>query len=129
MFTTTKTALLATAFVVLASGTLAQTKTSGSTDFEPDMEDLQLYLACNALAESRPLSFGEAAACSIAIQRLKLSFVSNLSLEDYDRLPVEKQADANIRGYRAFRAWLLSDPIEVQKLKSELRANATPVTD
>ena len=120
MMKSASSVLKATAIFLSASGSVLMAESNTNQPARPDLSDLRTYLTCNAMAEVRPLSFEEAAACSVAFERLKLSFVSNMSLNQFNGLPVAQRADLSVQGYKALRNWLELNSTEVQLLKQEV---------
>ena len=102
-------------------GSVLMAETEAHQPTTPNMTDLRSYLACNAVAEARPLSFEEASTCSVAFERLKLSFVSNMSFDQFNNLPIRQRADLSVRGYKGLRNWLEAHSTEVQRLKKDIR--------
>lgn len=98
-------------------------------NFVPNTADLRHYLACNALAETRLPSYGEASTCGIIFERLKLSFVTDLTFEDFTRLSYEEKSDLSLRGYRALHDWLEEHQTVVELLKKEIGADQAPIVE
>jgi len=128
MFRLNKISLASAAMMFLTAASAADAESVNGRAV-PDPDDLRFYVGCNALAEERPLSYGEAADCSVVIQRLKLSFVPDMSLETFNGLAPAERARINLAGYRAFRQWIAENATDMQALEAELVSTLVPVTD
>ena len=84
----------------------------------PDPADLGLYLECSEAAQRRALGFEEAAACSLAFLRIKLSFVPEVGLDRFQSLPPQEKAAINLVGYRRFKAWFDENPALIEAIRS-----------
>lgn len=63
------------------------------------------YRACDGILEDQLPSASLARACTQFYLLLKLSFLSDVSLERYQRMGAEARAKTNRRGYDAYFAW------------------------
>lgn len=71
----------------------------------PDKEFLAIHQECSQAAEKRLLSMAKAENCSKNYLRLKLSFLPDIGVEEFESLsPIERRKIQN-RAYSAFRAW------------------------
>lgn len=71
----------------------------------PDKRLLAIHQECSQAAEERLLSMAKAANCSKNYLRLKLSFLPDVGVDDFESLsPIEKRKIQK-RAYSAFRAW------------------------
>lgn len=84
----------------------------------PDDADLRYVFDCSELARMRSLSFDEAAGCTRAFLRIKLSFVPGIDLGAYDRLPPSERAAVNLLGYRRYVEWRREHAAEVEAPRS-----------
>ena len=64
------------------------------------------YRQCSDEAVRRFLSQDEVLGCSAVYLQLKLSFLEDVSLEDYAELSAVERARANSEGYRAYQEWV-----------------------
>ncbi|MEM8973792.1 MAG: hypothetical protein AAGD43_17165 [Pseudomonadota bacterium] len=78
----------------------------------PDQNYLRAYRTCAREAEVRQLSHAEATACLDAYTRLKLSFLPEVSFDDYARLAPEERWTVNQRAYAAYSGWLANEKVD-----------------
>lgn len=71
----------------------------------PDEADLRYFFECSELANQRLLSLDEAYVCGRVFMNIKLSFVPDVGLDDFDALSPEERAAVNIVGYRRYMEW------------------------
>ena len=96
--------LVATLFAtfIAVSGAKAEDAAKGA----PDRETLAVHSQCNRAATSRVLTGAQAVACSRAFLEIKLSFLSDVTLEELGALEAAERAKVNRRGYEAYQLWL-----------------------
>ncbi|GGE47805.1 hypothetical protein GCM10011517_14520 [Actibacterium pelagium] len=117
------------AVTLATAGTAPLADTVPEPRFPPDRTDLRFYFACNALAETRLPSFGEASTCGMIFERLKLSLVSQMSFEDFNQLPLRERNKLSLRGYRALHLWMDEHQKVVELLKDEVTADQIPTVE
>ncbi len=91
----------------------------------PDPADLGLHLQCSEAAERRVLSFDEAAACSQAFLRIKLSFVPDVGIDRFQALPTEERAAINLVAYQRYRAWYHQNPAAIAAIRDAIPSTST----
>jgi hypothetical protein len=77
----------------------------------PSASDLAVYIRCSDVAAERLLSFEEAQICGLTFLRIKLSFLPDVDIERYRGMSAAQKAEANRRGYAAYRAWLAASSV------------------
>ena len=65
-----------------------------------------VYRQCSDEAGRRAMQRDEVLACSTIYLRLKLSFLDDVSYEDYANLDATERASANRAGYKAYQDWV-----------------------
>lgn len=97
------TAIAAALFAVSTLGANAETRALATP--APNATDLQIYAQCSAISLQRALSFDEGAACGRAFMRIKLAFVPDIGLAEFEQLDAGQKAAVNRLGYTRFRTW------------------------
>jgi len=132
MWTTGKTIAIATGAVVLAStallhpfdrpespillliGAISQSCESGDcADDEsrkrPPLNIATAYLACSELATQRVLTSSEAHECGLNYIQLKLSFLPQVSIEEFIAMSPVQRFEENRMGYLLYLRWKKED--------------------
>jgi hypothetical protein len=100
-------------------------RAQGTDHLGPAASDLRAHVACSVEAERRVLAPDEAAACSTAYMKVKLSFVPGIGLDEFERLPPREKAAVNLLAYDRYLDWSSRRPAEIAALRADaLRASA-----
>lgn len=113
----------ALALVLLALVPLPANPEPRHGDAEPDAVDLRTYLKCSAAAEGRLLGFDEAALCSTVFMRIKLSFVPDIDLDKFNRLPPKEKSAVDRLGYGRYLDWKQRNAAGFYALMTEIRTS------
>jgi hypothetical protein len=89
---------------------------------DPDSEDLRIYLQCAQASNERLLGFDEAAFCSTAFTRIKLSFLPDMRLDTYNRLPPLEKSAVDRLGYARYLEWKRRNAAKIDALIAEIQA-------
>lgn len=87
------------------------------------------YLMCSEAAEIRVLNASEIEGCTSVYMQVKLSFVPNIQIDDYQRATSTQRASLNQQGYAGYLAWRVSNPDLVQDMEANARMFAIGQTD
>ena len=87
------------------------------------------YLMCSEAAEVRVLNASEIESCTSIYTQVKLSFVPDIQVYDYQRATVAERATLNQQGYAGYLAWRASNPDLVQDMESNARMFVTGQAD
>jgi hypothetical protein len=82
----------------------------------PDEADIRYIFECSELAKMHLLSFDDAADCTRAYMRIKLSFLPGVGFDDFAGLSPEEKAVVNTVGYQRFMEWRLINTAQVDAL-------------
>ena len=79
------------------------------------------YFLCSGAAEQRLLDRSEVEACTGIYIQVKLSFLPDIDLTDYQEMTVKERADTNRAGYAAYLAWRAANADLVQSMENDVR--------
>jgi ubiquitin len=91
----------------------------------PDQADLRYYFDCSNEASMRLMSFDEAVTCAGVYTRIKLAFLRDVDLDDYEGLPPQVKAAANLEAYRRYLEWRLENPAEIDAMTNAPFSSST----
>ncbi|MEO1638658.1 MAG: hypothetical protein AAFU41_05365 [Pseudomonadota bacterium] len=87
------------------------------------------YLMCSEAAEVRVLNASEIESCTSIYMQVKLSFVPDIQVYDYQRAAATERATLNQQGYAGYLAWRVSNPDLVQDMEANARMFVTGQAD
>ena len=87
------------------------------------------YLMCSEAAEVRVLNASEIESCTSIYMQVKLSFIPDIEVNDYQRATATERAALNQQGYAAFLAWRASNPDLVYEIEAHARKFATGMAE
>lgn len=93
------------AIAVSAASLLPFTAIAEDAPAQPDFDLLTRYEACSSIAAERGLPPNEARECAGSYMLLKLSFLPEINLEDFNALKPAERHTVNQDAYAAYRAW------------------------
>lgn len=73
----------------------------------------------------RLMSFDEAVTCAGVYTRIKLAFLRDVDLDDYEGLPPQVKAAANLEAYRRYLEWRLENPAEIDAMTNAPFSSST----
>lgn len=80
------------------------------------------YFFCSEAAEVRVLDRSEVAACVETYNEVKLSFVPNIDMAQFQAMDASRRAEVNLLGYAAFSEWRSENAELVSEMKAEARS-------
>ncbi|WP_299735363.1 hypothetical protein [uncultured Roseobacter sp.] len=85
------------------------------------------YLMCSEAAEVRVLDSSEIEHCTSIYTEVKLGFVPEVSLDEYQIMSAAQRAEVNQRGYAGFLAWRSSNAGPVTELDVDAKSSEMAV--
>lgn len=79
------------------------------------------YLMCSETAEMRLLDRVEVETCTSLYMEVKLGFVPDVGVEEYEDMSAAERADINQQGYAGYVAWRAANPYLVEEMEAEAR--------
>lgn len=101
---------------VVLTAVQAQADPETLSDLRPAETDLREYLRCSAEAAQRLLGHDEAKACATAYMKVKLSFLPDVSLDEFNRLAPRQKAALNLVAYERYMQWSSRNAAELMAL-------------
>lgn len=77
------------------------------------------YLMCSEAAETRLLDRSEIETCTSLYMEVKLGFVPDVGVEEYESMSAAERAEINQQGYAGYVAWRASNPELVTEMEAE----------
>ena len=87
------------------------------------------YFLCSEAAEVRVLDRSETATCTALYMDMKLAFVPEVDLVEFNNLSVQDRARVNRQAYAGYLDWRSENPTLVQQMETEARSLLTPATN
>lgn len=79
------------------------------------------YLMCSETAETRLLDRAEVETCTSLYMEVKLGFVPDVGIAEYEDMSAAERADINQQGYAGYVAWRAANPDLVEEMEAEAR--------
>jgi hypothetical protein len=79
------------------------------------------YLVCSETAAIRVMSQSEAASCILLYTEVKLTFVPEVDLVAFLRMPPLERHRVNLQGYAAYVEWRAANPARFEELSAMAR--------
>ncbi|WP_039016873.1 hypothetical protein [Halocynthiibacter namhaensis] len=77
------------------------------------------YLMCSETAETRVLDRSEVETCTSLYMEVKLGFVPDVDVEEYDTMTTTERAEINQQGYAGYVAWRVANPELVEQMEAD----------
>jgi hypothetical protein len=85
------------------------------------------YFLCSEAAEVRVLDRAKVEACATIYTEVKLGFLTDIEMVEYQSMNAVERADANRRGYTAYVAWRVENADLVAEMEAEARIQLSAI--